>query len=304
MPRRVRSDELLTALAAAESIGRWGALTEKFGRAALRETIAAGAVVRILPRIYSESRRQDEFATRVAAAMEWLPRTVALTGLAACAHYGLLELPPERLRASAPSPLHVRSPRWLTLRRCIVPSLIHERNGARIVSVAEALVHAWEEDATGGAREAIFAALRKGLVGVAEIREALNYYPHVRGRARLAAFLVHLRDGMHSYLEYIGARKVLNTPDLCNFTYQQRFIVEGNVFFCDRYDPVTRTVIEFDGLRWHGTAEARERDSWRDTMLRSIGLAVLRLPYADVVHHPVRCRALVRATIAARAGPP
>jgi very-short-patch-repair endonuclease len=185
-----------------------------------------------------------------------------------------------------------------------VPSLAHERDGVRVVSVAEALVHAWEEDPDGRARDALFAALRDGLVAVAQIREALNYYPHVRGRPRLLAFLAHLRDGMHSYLEYLGARKVLNTPDLRGLGYQQKFVIEGNVFYADRYDPATRTVVEFDGQRWHGTPEARERDTWRDALFRSIGHEVVRLPYLDVAHRAATCRARGRAVIAARAGPP
>lgn len=304
MARPPRTAELLGALDAPGAVGRWGALTRRHGRAALRDAVAGGGATLILPRIYAQSARENEFAARVAAAMEWLPGTVALTGLAACAHYGLLEEPPDKLRAAAPSPLHVRSPRWLVLRRCVVAALTHESRGVRVVSVAEALVHAWEEDPRGLARDAIFAALREGLVTVSQIREALAYYPRVRGRGRFLAFLAHLRDGMHSYLEYLGARTVLNTPDLRGLEYQRRFVIEGNTFYADRYDPITRTAIEFDGMRWHGTPEARERDRWRDGLLSSIAVATLRLPYADVAQRPARCRSRVRATIAARAAPP
>ncbi len=257
----------------------------------------------LLPRIYVHRAHADAFFTRAAAAMVWLPHSVALTGLAACAIYGLLEDEPANLRAAAPSPLHVRSPEWLTLRRCTRRSLTHEEQGVRVVSVPEALVHAWEEDPFGGAREAIFAALRKGITTVAEIRAALDYYPRVRGRWRLKAFLRHLRDGMHSYLEYQGARRVLNTPDLKPLVYQAPFVVEGNRFVVDRYDPRTKTAIEFDGARWHSQPEHRARDTWRDSMLARIGVDTVRLPYIDVMHRAAWCRAQVRAKIAARAGP-
>ena len=237
--------------------------------------------------------------------MEWLPSTVALTGLAACAVHGLLEDEPQHLRAAAPSPLHVRSPRWLTLRRCTRAATTTEIDGVRVATVSHAIIHAWEEDPTGGAREAIFAALREGKTTVAKIRDALSYYPRVKGRRRFLAFLAHLHNGMHSWLEYVGARTVLNTPDLACFKYQRRFVLEGHVFFADRYDPDSQTLVEFDSARFHGTPEQRAYDAWRDELFRRAGYDTVRLPYPDVVHSPRACRAKVRAKVAERlAGAP
>lgn len=304
MPIVARTAPLISALDAPGVAARAGALAATHGRAALRRVREGGYVRAVLPHIYTHHTHADAFATRVSAAMEWLPASVALTGLAACVVYGLVEHEPAHLRASAPSPLHVRSPEWLTLRRCVRPSATHEQNGARVVSVPEALVHAWEEDPLGGAREAMFTALKEGLTSVAEIRAALDYYPRVRGRWRLRAFLAHLLDGMHSYLEYQGARRVLNTPDLMGLEYQTRFVIEGNVFFTDRFERRTRTVVEFDGERWHGTPDARAYDAWRDSMFARIGIHTERITYWEVMHEPARSRAKVRAAIVSRAGPP
>jgi very-short-patch-repair endonuclease len=236
--------------------------------------------------------------------MRWLPESVAVTGLAACTIYGLLDTAPAHIRASAPSPLHVRSPAWLTLRRCIVPSSSRDYREVRIVSIPEALVHAWEEDPDDKGRGAIFTALRKGKTTVAAIREAVNYYPHVKHRRRLLGFLAHLLDGMHSFLEYTGARTVLNTPDLRGLEYQVKFVIEGNVFYVDRFHRASRTAVEFDGAAHHSKPEDRAHDEWRDALLARVGVKTVHLPYADVMHHPERCRALVRETIAARASPP
>ena len=304
MPRLPRTADLVAALDVPGAAMRCGALVKKHGRAALRDARGDHTARLVLPRIYAHNSHVDSFDARVTAAMTWLPHTVALTGLAACAVYGLLEDPPERIRAAAPSPLHVRSPRWLTLRRCVVPSLRREHEGTRVVSLPEALVHAWEEDPNGAARDAIFTALRKGKTSVSEIREALSYYPWVRGGARLRAFLRHLLDGMHSYLEYRGAQTVLNTPDLSRLAYQTKFVIEGNVFYADRYDPKTRTSVEFDSMRWHGSAEARQRDKWRDALFRSAGIEPVHLLSTDVFRRPAWCRKQVRAALAARAGPP
>ena len=239
--------------------------------------------------------------------MRWLPVNVVLTGLAACAVYGLVDAAPEEIRAAAPSPLHVRSPGWLRLRRCIVATPASRFAGVRVAPVADAIVHAWEES-QDAARGAIFTALREGKTTVADLREALEHYPRVRKRRRLEAFLVHLLDGMHSFLEYQGARTVLNTPDLAQMTYQEPFIIQGNRFYADRYDPVTRTSVEFDGREFHGTAQAQARDSWRDSLFVSAGVLPIHLPYEDVMKRPAWCREQVRKAIAARrdghGGPP
>ena len=104
---------------------------------------------------------------------------------------------------------------------------------------------------------------------------------------------------------YVGARTVLNTPDLACFKYQRRFVLEGHVFFADRYDPDSQTLVEFDSARFHGTPEQRAYDAWRDELFRRAGYDTVRLPYPDVVHSPRACRAKVRAKVAERlAGAP
>jgi len=300
MPVLPRTRNLLGQLATPGTAARRRHLIDRHGRAALAHARAGGEVHALLPHIYVAAAQSSTFAARARATMEWLPSSVALTGLAACAAHGLLEHEPSHLRAAAPSPLHVRSPKWLTLRRCVRASPSYERDGYRVVSVAVALVHAWEEDPTGGAREAIFAALREGLTTVSKVQQALDSFPRVKGRRRLLAFLSHLRDGMHSWLEYVGARTVLNTPDLANLEFQTRFVIEGNVFYADRYDPVSRTVVEFDSARWHGSGEARAHDAWRDSLFRSAGVEPVRLPYLDVTRQPRACRERVRAVITSR----
>lgn len=300
MPLRARTPNLVAALNRDSSVARGSVLKQNHGRAALSQARGSREIGALLPRIYAHRDHLEAFRTRAHAATEWLPSTTALTGLAACAVHGLLEEEPHHLRVAAPSPLHVRSPRWLTLRRCVKHSPAHELGGIRVVGVAEALVHAWEEDPTGLFRDALFAALREGKTSVAAIREALDYYPRIKGRRRLLAFLNHLVDGMQSWLEYVGARTVLDTPDLRRLTFQTRFVLEGHVFFADRYDPVSRTVVEFDSARWHGTPEARARDAWRDDHFRRAGMATVRLPYRSVIDEPQACRAKVRGVIAQR----
>ena len=55
-----------------------------------------------------------------------------------------------------------------------------------------------------------------------------------------------------------------------------------------------RLVIECDGRRWHDPDDARERDRVRDNELERAAWRLLRVTWADVVHHPERVIQLVR----------
>jgi very-short-patch-repair endonuclease len=54
----------------------------------------------------------------------------------------------------------------------------------------------------------------------------------------------------------------------------------------DFYWPAWGLVVETDGVAFHSTAGARERDALKDEFLRGRGLAVLRLTWAEVVGRP------------------
>ena len=62
--------------------------------------------------------------------------------------------------------------------------------------------------------------------------------------------------------------------------------------------PDLRVGVEFDGLV-HDTLAARSRDTARLTALAAAGWTVLRFRWDDVVHHPERLVAQVRAALAA-----
>jgi very-short-patch-repair endonuclease len=53
-------------------------------------------------------------------------------------------------------------------------------------------------------------------------------------------------------------------------------------------------VVETDGYDFHRTAAARRRDAMKDEFLRSVGLEVIRLTWADVTERPTETAARVR----------
>jgi hypothetical protein len=58
--------------------------------------------------------------------------------------------------------------------------------------------------------------------------------------------------------------------------------------------PERGLVVETDGIEFHRTAAARRRDAIKDEFLRSIGLEVIRLTWADVTERPAATAARLR----------
>jgi very-short-patch-repair endonuclease len=65
----------------------------------------------------------------------------------------------------------------------------------------------------------------------------------------------------------------------------------GRVDFLFRTE---RLVIECDGRRWHDPEDARERDRVRDNELERAAWRLLRVTWAEVVHHPERVVEIIR----------
>jgi very-short-patch-repair endonuclease len=94
---------------------------------------------------------------------------------------------------------------------------------------------------------------------------------------------------------------VLNTADFSDLKRQVKFVAMGKDYIVDTYDEATRTVIEFDGAKVHGTREAKKRDNARDAALLTLGIATIRIGYDDAMTRPAWCREVIRRAIAARA---
>jgi very-short-patch-repair endonuclease len=54
----------------------------------------------------------------------------------------------------------------------------------------------------------------------------------------------------------------------------------------DFYWPEWGLIVETDGVAFHSTAASRDRDALKDETMRSLGLAVLRLSWAEVTERP------------------
>jgi very-short-patch-repair endonuclease len=163
-----------------------------------------------------------------------------------------------------------------------------------------AVIDAWVESDRRDRLSVVLEAMRRSnLKGSAVLRE-LAKMPRVSGRRELIALLNEASDGIESFLEHRAHRTVLNTKDFRDLRRQVKFTALGNNYVVDTYHEASRTVIEFDGAAFHGTKEAKRRDNARDAALATLGLLTLRIGYDDVMSDPLRCREIIRRTVASR----
>lgn len=87
--------------------------------------------------------------------------------------------------------------------------------------------------------------------------------------------------------------------DLCDAHGIERpevnVVVDG--FEVDFLWRARRLVVETDGLQWHGTPPALERDRRRDERLTVLGYRVVRFTYRRVVDEPAAVAATLRALL-------
>lgn len=137
-------------------------------------------------------------------------------------------------------------------------------------------------------------ALRTHRIDVAELRcEIARYAHHPRGpRLRRVLDLVDPASGsvLESVLRVLLLQHGLVPESQVVLTDAAgRFI--GRVDFLLR---AQRLVIECDGRRWHDPEDARARDRVRDNELERAAWRLVRVTWAEIVHHPERVMALVR----------
>ena len=295
-----RAHEVLAFLDRDGVVVRRGALVGKFGRRAVKEVLGAGTAVEVLPGILALAGRGSEFGTRLRAASQWLPKRAVISGSAALWLYQLCDTPPRRVTAVVPVHAHLRNPPWLRVVHSDTIARAAYVRGVRCASRERAVIDAWIEAAPRERVSLVLEAMRRSnLTGAAVLRE-LARMPRVRGRRELVAVLKEASDGIQSFLEHRAHRTVLNTPDFRGLQRQVTFEAMGKTYIVDTYDEATRTVIELDGAKVHGTREAKARDNARDAALATLGLLTVRIGFDDVMNRPLWCREVIRRAIASR----
>lgn len=151
------------------------------------------------------------------------------------------------------------------------------------------------------ARGAVIGSLRDRRVVVRQLTAEAVRRGALPGRRALTDLLRLIEQGCESELEIWGVRHVLSGPRMPRFVQQHRVVLSsGRTVYLDAAVPELRVAIELDGAAFHGSAEARERDTRRDAALAALGWVVLRFSYQRLTREPEACRREILACCRAR----
>lgn len=282
-------------------------------RHGLQNAVRRGEVVRLLPGLYAAAIHAESWLVRARAALEWAP-DAALSGASAVFACGALIDAPTRVEIAVPRNGRRRYPPWIAARRTDVPIPTawwdpdgdgtewwrdeYRTQALRIVEPAFAVALGYGAQSPTARADLVYGPVRSGLATPGEIGAALRVLPRVRDRKGLLRRLAFASVGIESYLEEVGARRVLAGPNFAGLLRQHRLRTGGAVFRADAYHAASMTCFEFDGARFH--EPRRLEDSRRDALLASEGILTVRFGYADAVNRPQWCRDLALRVVRSR----
>jgi very-short-patch-repair endonuclease len=151
-------------------------------------------------------------------------------------------------------------------------------------------------------RAAVIDCLRDRRVTCAQVRAETSRRPALPGRRELAALVGLVEHGCQSELEIWGVREVLRAPGMPRFVQQHAVALPFATVHLDAAVPELEVAVELDGAAFHGSAEARERDTRRDVALAALGWVVLRFSYRRLTREGEACRREIIAVCRARRG--
>lgn len=287
-------DEYARATALAVTIAD---LRTKFGASAAKRAVARKTFVRLLPGVYAPAVHADAFAVRAHAASLWA--RAPISGIAALYLWGLVDHAPKTIEVMLPQARKIHAPDWIRVRRVTSVVPLSMRAGISVVSPAAAVVLGYGNVRQDQRAEVVYRAVRQRLASPRQIQIVLDSLPRVKARASLATRVRAAAAGAQSFLEEHALYRVFNTREFAGFVRQHEVVIEGNQFFLDMFDPVTKTALELDGRDGH-TGAGRQRNVARDCWVATVGILTLRFTYADLMDRPEWCRQIVRAALEAR----
>ena len=298
--RRPAPPRLAVVLATEVRAFTWAELVAASSKDGVARAVASGSLVRIAPGVYAATEHAASFHVRAHAALLWAGGEAVLSGAAAMCAWGLTERPPDVIEVTVPGGSHRRPPPGFTMRTCAEPVARTVLRGLAVLGPAHAVVSGFGRLPASERGDVVFRAIRSRRVSAAQLRLALTATAKVIARRELERRIDAAERGAMSPLEEHGLRAVFNGTEFSRFVRQHEVVLEGSVYYMDMFDPVTRTVVELDGARWHSDADARERDIRRDAHLATIGILTLRFSTRQLMSDPNWCRFVVRQVLRAR----
>ncbi|MGY1743961.1 DUF559 domain-containing protein [Blastococcus sp. SYSU D00695] len=151
------------------------------------------------------------------------------------------------------------------------------------------------------ARGAVIATLTDGRARAADVRREADRRPALPGRRGLLGLVDLVDGGCGSELEVWGVLEVLRAPGMPAFVQQHEVVLPHAVVRLDAAFVEVQVAVELDGAAFHGSPEARERDTRRDVALAALGWVVLRFSHRRLTREPEACRREILAVCRRRA---
>ena len=288
-----RRDDV-TLASSSSSVSRW-----------LRD----GDLVLALPGVVVLPERALEWAVRARAASLWARGP--LSNLSALAAAGLTGPPPGPVHVTVPADRYPRGCPDVVVHRTTLPMGPTEGLVPARLPVARSLVDAWgwahsqrNPRATSErplVRRLLIEGVRRRETRVPQLRAESARQLVLGGRVTLEHLLDLVEGGCQSELEVFGVTHVLRVPGLPAPVQQHRVVLPtGRHVHLDAAYVEARVAVELDGAAFHGSADARERDTTRDAALATLGWVVLRFSYRRLTEDPAGCRADIEAVVRRR----
>jgi very-short-patch-repair endonuclease len=149
---------------------------------------------------------------------------------------------------------------------------------------------------------ALATGLQRKIMTLAEINRALDQSHHKAGTELVRQVLPHFDEAWESSLSAQFARLMLAAAISLVPGHKIRDRSSGDILaILDFADVERRIAFEVDGWYYHGSKIQQQADKKRDRMLLRLGWVTVRFTTDDILHHPERVVAEVRALLMARA---
>ncbi|GAA4908589.1 hypothetical protein GCM10025789_30230 [Tessaracoccus lubricantis] len=224
--------------------------------------VAGGQLERVLGGCYSTPEAATSFEVRVAVAREVCPNAVFVRDTAAKLSWWP-ELAVDAVQFADPT--SARAQKGFSVERRAVPAELKAWNGEHFLS-DPALTVLDLTDTLGG--EAIDQALRRGVVTLEDLHDALAVTGRRRGNKERARLLAESRAEPWSELER-EAHVLLRQIHLPEWVANHPVEIEGKLYFVDLAIPELAIAAEVDGWQHHKSHEAfiSDRIKWNELAL-------------------------------------
>lgn len=269
-------------------------LTGRVDRHTVGRWVERKFLLRPYPGVVVLPDRWPEWPTQAMAAVlatgGWLSHTSALAVWRALPKDGPIHV-------SVPAGRRALRSRHVTVHR-VRPVEIDRLGSYPVSTLPRAVIDTWglahgsaaDRKAREQARAVVIETLRDRRLTASSLVAELELRPALAGRGALVDLVALVEQGCQSELEVWGVRHVLRGPGMPRFVQQHPVTLPWGTVRLDAALPELKVAVELDGAAYHGSAEARERDTRRDAALAARGWVVLRFSYRRLTSDPEGCR--------------